>query len=154
MNCKDSSETHKHNPVIRWAVPARPLDTRIVCPVTAGAEHSTFHATATPRPILMFAIASDEFGVKPSDQIGPWSALAFTLMNDRLRHKIDIVKTLLAYGADPALLKNPMHYENFYCISFVENVKLKVLKNMDSDMPCSATALFPQVHWTNNGFSS
>jgi hypothetical protein len=117
MNCEDGGEMHKHNPVIRRTVPARPLDLRIVRPATAGAERSTFHATATPRPTLMFAIASDDVGqvrrvlesgeVKPSDQIGPQSALAFALTNDRLRHKIDIVKTLLAYGADPASLKNP-----------------------------------------------
>jgi len=38
---------------------------------------------------------------------GPQSALAFTLNNDRLTRKLDIVKTLLAFGADPAALKDP-----------------------------------------------
>jgi hypothetical protein len=65
----------------------------------------------------MFAIASDDVQeihrvlesgeAGPNDQLGPQSALAFTLTNDRLVHKIEIVKMLLAYGADPSVLKNP-----------------------------------------------
>jgi hypothetical protein len=60
----------------------------------------------------MFAIASDveqvrqvlESGVAgPNDSFGPQSALAFALTNNRLRHKIDIVKTLLGYCADPSV---------------------------------------------------
>ncbi|KII88159.1 hypothetical protein PLICRDRAFT_111552 [Plicaturopsis crispa FD-325 SS-3] len=67
----------------------------------------------------MFAIASDdpeqvrrvlESGeAGPNDQVGPQSALAFTLTNDQLTHKMEIVKALLAYGADPSALKNPEH---------------------------------------------
>lgn len=74
-------------------------------------------AIATPRPTLMFAIASDDVeqvrqvlesgDAGPNDSVGPQSALAFALTNDQLTHKIDIVKTLLAYGADPSVLKNP-----------------------------------------------
>jgi hypothetical protein len=67
---------------------------------------------------LMFAIASDdeksvrhvlEHGhVDPNESMGPQSALAFALTNERLAHKLDIVKALLAYGADPMALRNPM----------------------------------------------
>lgn len=75
------------------------------------------HAIATPAPTLLFAIASDDVAqVKrvlesgeagPNDQVGPQSALAFTLTNDKLQHKTEIVKALLAFGADPSVLKNP-----------------------------------------------
>ena len=74
------------------------------------------HAIATPRPTLMFAIASDDVSqvqavlesgeANPNDQVGPQSALKFALTNDQLTNRLDIVKTLLAYGADPAGLKN------------------------------------------------
>jgi hypothetical protein len=67
---------------------------------------------------LMFAIASDdaksvhhvlEHGhADPNEPMGPQSALAFALTNERLAHKLDIVKALLAYGADPMALRNPM----------------------------------------------
>jgi hypothetical protein len=66
----------------------------------------------------MFAIASDdaksvhhvlEHGhADPNEPMGPQSALAFALTNERLAHKLDIVKALLAYGADPMALRNPM----------------------------------------------
>jgi hypothetical protein len=66
---------------------------------------------------LMFAIASDdtksvhhalEHGhADPNEPMGPQSALAFALTNERLAHKLDIVKALLAYGADPMALRNP-----------------------------------------------
>ncbi|KAG8217789.1 hypothetical protein J3R82DRAFT_5952 [Butyriboletus roseoflavus] len=74
------------------------------------------HAIATPKPTLLFAIASDnvdqvrqvlESGeAGPNDSVGPQSALAFTLTNDKLAHKQDIVKALLAYGANPSTLRN------------------------------------------------
>ena len=73
------------------------------------------HAIATPRPTLMFAIASDDVSrvrrvlesgeADPNDQVGPQSALKFALTNEQLTNRLDIVKTLLAYGADPAGLK-------------------------------------------------
>ncbi|KAG1817326.1 P-loop containing nucleoside triphosphate hydrolase protein [Suillus variegatus] len=75
------------------------------------------HAIATPKPTLLFAIASDDVNevrqvlesgeAGPNDQVGPQSALAFTLTNDKLSHKNEIVKALLAYGADPSALRNP-----------------------------------------------
>ncbi|EGN95763.1 hypothetical protein SERLA73DRAFT_113458 [Serpula lacrymans var. lacrymans S7.3] len=65
----------------------------------------------------MFAIASDDVeqvrqvlesgDAGPNDQVGPQSALAFTLTNDRIINKVDIIKALLSYGADPGALKNP-----------------------------------------------
>ncbi|KIM86341.1 hypothetical protein PILCRDRAFT_816275 [Piloderma croceum F 1598] len=78
---------------------------------------SSIHAIATPAPTLLFAIASDNVAqvnrvlesgdAGPNDQVGPQSALAFTLTNDKLHHKMEIVKALLAFGADPSDLKNP-----------------------------------------------
>lgn len=75
------------------------------------------HAIATPPPTLLFAIASDDVGqvtrvlqsgdAGPNDHVGPQSALAFTLTNDKLKCKMEIVKTLLAFGADPTALRNP-----------------------------------------------
>jgi hypothetical protein len=66
---------------------------------------------------LMFAIARDDANsvhqvlehghADPNESMGPQSALAFALTNERLAHKRDIVKVLLAYGADPAALRNP-----------------------------------------------
>ena len=75
------------------------------------------HAIATPKPTLLFAIASDDVDqvrqvlesgdAGPNDSVGPQSALAFTLTNDKLTHKPEIVKALLAYGANPSALRNP-----------------------------------------------
>ncbi|KNZ73764.1 Chaperone protein ClpB [Termitomyces sp. J132] len=72
------------------------------------------HAVSVPKPTLMFAIASDDVkqvrrvleagDVGPNDSIGPHSALAFTLTNEQLTNKMEIVKTLLAYGADPKVI--------------------------------------------------
>lgn len=77
---------------------------------------AVFHQpVVTPRPTLMFAIASDDVEqvrqvlesgeANPNDCFGPQSALAFTLTNDKLTKKLDIVKTLLSYGADPSTAK-------------------------------------------------
>lgn len=70
----------------------------------------------TPKPTLMFAIASDDVeqvrqvlasgDAGPNESVGPQSALEFTLTNDKLTNKLEIVKALLAYGADPAVAKN------------------------------------------------
>ncbi|KAF8912123.1 P-loop containing nucleoside triphosphate hydrolase protein [Gymnopilus junonius] len=64
----------------------------------------------------MFAIASDNVDevkqalgsgdVNPNEVVGPQSALAFALTNDKLSNKLDIIKTLLAYGADPGVAKS------------------------------------------------
>lgn len=74
------------------------------------------HAIATPRPTLLFAIASDnvdevrrvlESGeAGPNDDVGPQSALAFALTANNLKHKTDIVKLLLAHGANPSSLRS------------------------------------------------
>lgn len=70
------------------------------------------HAIATPRPTLMFALASDDVGevrrvlesgeAQPNDAVGPQTALAFTLTSTQLNNRIDMVKLLLAHGADPS----------------------------------------------------
>jgi len=67
---------------------------------------------------LIFAIASDDATsvhyvlehdhADPNESMGPQSALAFALTNERLAHKLDIVKALLAYGADPMALRDPI----------------------------------------------
>lgn len=84
----------------------------------ASAVESAVHAIATPKPTLLFAIASDDVEqvrkvlesgeAGPNDPVGPQSALAFTLTNDKLIHKNEIVKALLAYGADPSALRDPV----------------------------------------------
>lgn len=83
----------------------------------ASFVHEPFHAIATPRPTLLFAIASDsvdevrkvlESGeAGPNDDVGPQSALAFALTANSLKHKTDIVKVLLAHGANPSSLRAP-----------------------------------------------
>ncbi|KAF9014148.1 hypothetical protein BDQ17DRAFT_1386670 [Cyathus striatus] len=75
------------------------------------------YAIATPSPTLMFAIASDDVeqvrqvlergNAGPNDSVGPQSALEFAMTNDQLSHKMDIVKTLLAFGADPTIARKP-----------------------------------------------
>ncbi|KAL5532831.1 hypothetical protein ACEPAF_4605 [Sanghuangporus sanghuang] len=87
-------------------------------PTIPAAAHAAVpapcHAIATPRPTLMFAIASDNPAevervlasgeARPNDVIGPQSALEFALTNDALVNKTEIVKTLLAFGADVSTL--------------------------------------------------
>ena len=85
-------------------------------PTRTHTRRQPSHAIATPRPTLMFAIASDDVSevrrvldsgeANPNDQVGPQSALKFALTNNQLTNRLDIVKTLLAYGADPTGLKN------------------------------------------------
>ncbi|KAG6880230.1 hypothetical protein C0992_002996 [Termitomyces sp. T32_za158] len=75
------------------------------------------HAVPVPKPALMFAIASDDVkqvrrvlengDADPNDFVGPQSALAFTLTNEQLANRIEIAKTLLAYGADPKAIMQP-----------------------------------------------
>lgn len=101
----DSTISHPIQPKHEddWTLPASVLATPV-------------HAIATPKPTLLFAIASDnvdqvrqvlESGeAGPNDSVGPQSALAFTLTNDKLAHKQEIVKALLAYGANPSTLRN------------------------------------------------
>lgn len=78
---------------------------------TPSDSQQLLHAIETPRPTLMFAIASDDVEqvrqvlqsgeVDPNEAVGPQSALAFTLTNSKLTNKLELVKMLLAYGADP-----------------------------------------------------
>lgn len=85
-------------------------------PHTAPAFYPPTYAIETPKPTLMFAIASDNVDevrhvldsgeVDPNETVGPQSALMFALTNDKLSNRLEIVKTLLAYGADPAAAKN------------------------------------------------
>lgn len=99
---------------IRRAIPTVPH----TAPLSQASRPSSFYGPTTPRPTLLFAIASDDVKqvqqvldsaeAGPNDSAGPQSALAFALTNDQLTHKLDIVKTLLAYGADPASLKAEM----------------------------------------------
>ena len=42
---------------------------------------------------------------RPNDDVGPQSALAFTLANGQLKNKMAMVKLLLAYGADASALR-------------------------------------------------
>ncbi|KAI0313123.1 P-loop containing nucleoside triphosphate hydrolase protein [Amylostereum chailletii] len=77
----------------------------------------SLHSPAPAVSSLLFAIASDDAeqvrtvlgrgDVGPNDDTGPQSALAFALTNEQLSNKVDIVKALLAYGADPAALRDP-----------------------------------------------
>jgi hypothetical protein len=109
----DSSEDTNYDyticrplPIVSQTAPAS-RTASVICP--------PMYAIATPPPTLMFAIASDDVDqvrqvlengdAGPNDLVGPQSALAFALTNDQLAHKIDIVKALLAYGADPTVLK-------------------------------------------------
>ena len=85
-------------------------------PTRTHTRRQPSHAIATPRPTLMFAIASDDVSevqrvldsgeANPNDQVGPQSALMFALTNEQLTNRLEIVKTLLAYGADPAGLRS------------------------------------------------
>lgn len=96
-----------------------PLPTSTPAPQRMSSPLSLAPAsTAMLEHSLMFAIASDdaksvhhvlEHGhADPNESMGPQSALAFALTNEGLAHKLDIVKALLAYGADPMALRNPM----------------------------------------------
>ena len=92
-------------PVVPYTAPASRI---------ASMTRPPMYAIATPRPTLMFAIASDDVeqvrqvlasgDASPNEFVGPQSALAFTLTNDQLVNKVQIVKTLLAFGADPKVV--------------------------------------------------
>jgi hypothetical protein len=98
-------------------------------PSSLSSTHESVHAIATPRPTLLFAIASDnvdevrrvlESGdVGPNDDVGPQSALAFALTANNLKYKTDIVKLLLAHGADPSSFwQQPAHGRGSSASSF------------------------------------
>ncbi|KAI0784401.1 P-loop containing nucleoside triphosphate hydrolase protein [Abortiporus biennis] len=66
-------------------------------------------------PTLLFAIASDDVSevkrvlesgeVGPNDDLGPHNALSLALTAGQLKHKMEMVKLLLAHGADPSSLR-------------------------------------------------
>ena len=110
---EDNNEaTSSHEYTIRRPLPVVPH----TAPASriASITRPPMYAIATPRPTLMFAIASDDVeqvrqvlesgDASPNEFVGPQSALAFTLTNDQLVHKMQIVKTLLAFGADPKVV--------------------------------------------------
>jgi signal transduction histidine kinase len=86
-------------------------------PVVQQMDRPFYHAVSTAKPTLMFAIASDDVAevrrvlesgdAGANDAVGPQTALEFAMTNDQLLNKMEIVKTLLAYGADPRVLKQP-----------------------------------------------
>ncbi|KAG6812077.1 hypothetical protein H0H92_004543 [Tricholoma furcatifolium] len=83
----------------------------------ASVARTPTYAVEAPKPTLMFAIASDDVkqvqrvletgDAGPNDSMGPQSALEFALTNERLTNKMEIVKTLLAFGADPKAIMPP-----------------------------------------------
>ena len=81
--------------------------------------HSSFVSVSTAsRPLLFFAMGSDtpdeverllaNGEASANERAGPEDlpALVFALTNDQLAHKTEIVKTLLAHGADPAVIEH------------------------------------------------
>lgn len=84
----------------------------------ASHSPSTAVSTMSSAPHLFFALASDSpFQVSniltlgqanPNDTAGPddLPALVFSLTNDRLKNKTEIVKTLLSHGADPSVVQH------------------------------------------------
>lgn len=79
-------------------------------------NHDTPPASSPPRPQLLFAIASDqpeeverllstgEASVEEPTGSGQ-GLLEFTVANENLKNKTEIVKILLKYGADPEQLR-------------------------------------------------
>ncbi|KAF8582296.1 P-loop containing nucleoside triphosphate hydrolase protein [Ramaria rubella] len=85
--------------------------------------HHTPSPDPSPRPQLLFAIASDQpTEVERLLSTGMASAnettgsgtglLEFTVSNEGLKHKTEIVKVLLKYGADPNALKRDDNLED------------------------------------------
>lgn len=110
------STPHLHSAPVFTKDPGSSTITNFRHPTQIHTRRQPSHAIATPRPTLMFAIASDDVSqvqrvldsgeANPNDQVGPQSALKFALTNDQLTSRLEIVKTLLAYGADPAGLRD------------------------------------------------
>ncbi|KAJ3879091.1 P-loop containing nucleoside triphosphate hydrolase protein [Lentinula edodes] len=129
------SSVTSHHSATSLSIPPRPsTGLSEKAPVLQDASLSSAHDSSparadtpphssTPRPTLLFAIASDdpkavervlEHGddeskglIDANDTIGPQaqSALEFTLENEGLKNKLGIVKKLLGYGADPSKAK-------------------------------------------------
>lgn len=105
-------------PSVMTSLPIQPVSSASLTQpamVPPPRARSPYHAAATPRSTLLFAIASDDpaavervlasGNAAPNDDVGPQSALEFALRNESLAHKTEIVKVLLAYGANPAAVK-------------------------------------------------
>lgn len=112
----DHSNTDTHSQTYRRSIPTPSIPTPPPSArVSQPPSRPVYHAVSTAKPTLMFAIASDDVAeVKrvlesgdagPNDAVGPQTALEFALTNGQLVNKMDIVKTLLAYGADPRAVK-------------------------------------------------
>lgn len=109
----DNNEEQIYRRISPPPIPTPPPSAPIVQPP----PRPFYHAVSTAKPTLMFAIASDDVAeVKrvlesgdagPNDPVGPQTALEFALTSDQLVNKMEIVKTLLAYGADPRTVKQP-----------------------------------------------
>ncbi|KAF9518501.1 hypothetical protein BS47DRAFT_1482562 [Hydnum rufescens UP504] len=81
-------------------------------------SHSRSVASSSSRPHLFFALASDSpkqvskllnsGQADANDTAGPFDlpALIFSLSNDQLVNKTEIVKTLLGHGADPSVVEH------------------------------------------------
>ncbi|KAH9484421.1 hypothetical protein JR316_0003903 [Psilocybe cubensis] len=133
------STNDPYGETIRRPIPAMPH--------TAPAFYPPTYAIETPKPTLMFAIASDNVDevrhvldsgeVDPNETVGPQSALMFALTNDKLSNKLEIVKTLLAYGADPATAKNVVmsHSRSSSFEGQEEEVQGEALPSPSSDPP-------------------
>ncbi|KAH9928093.1 uncharacterized protein B0H18DRAFT_1001360 [Fomitopsis serialis] len=103
--------SHRHSYIERHPPGPRPTSSLSHAAPVSPSPPSPIHAIATPRPTLLFALASDNIDeVKrvldsgeagPNDDVGPQSALAFTLTARQLKHRQEMVKLLLAHGADP-----------------------------------------------------
>ncbi|KAG5637939.1 hypothetical protein H0H81_002533 [Sphagnurus paluster] len=113
---EERDDTINYDHTIRRPLPAAPHS----APISQRASMMRpppMYAIATPKPTLLFAIASDDVAqvrqvlergdAGPNDAVGPQSALAFALSNDQLNNKMEIVKTLLAFGADPKAVVHP-----------------------------------------------
>ncbi|KAG8941256.1 hypothetical protein FRC04_004658 [Tulasnella sp. 424] len=84
---------------------------------SAVSAASSAASSAVAKPLLFFAIASDDVKeverllssgeANANDRAGPddLPALLFTMGNEGLKNKNEIIKTLLAYGADPSVLQ-------------------------------------------------
>jgi hypothetical protein len=108
----DNNNSDSHNQTYRRTICSPSLPTPPPsAPGSQPPSRPTYHAVSAPEPTLMFAIASDDVAevrrvletgdAGPNDVVGPQTALEFALTNNQLANKMDIVKTLLAYGADP-----------------------------------------------------
>ncbi|KIJ44307.1 hypothetical protein M422DRAFT_168513 [Sphaerobolus stellatus SS14] len=95
---------------------ARPLSTSPTGHLLTPVAQSTPPSASSPRPQLLFAIASDEPAeverllstgeASVNEPTGTGQGLLeFTVANENLKNKTEIVKTLLKYGADPDQLK-------------------------------------------------